>query len=272
MKMKESGTYTVKIQPISRVGCDLQVQNNPRWNKDGLSLAFKDSENSWNILDFEKVEIDSKEDCWYFNIVHNAEQFIKTHITLPIGIIRHTQQITVREESIDGNFYENSVSEVSYIDGFGTRTQQAGLVAEIIDPVGTACFLFVRKFNDFNGQWKLKDQKLHLFDNKGRAPAISPDGKYVAFVEQNSSSIIIQKIEDLPNESLKLLESNEMTDPESVLFDVKKLPPPKVQTKLTPLRTFIPTTIPTALHLSRETNNMMVDSHGFASFGHQLRG
>jgi hypothetical protein len=72
---------------------------------------------------------------------------------------------------------------------------------------GSNCSLFVAKGTEFSGQWKLQHQQLRILDNKCggwnvfldklilEVPIPSPDGKFVAFVEDNSQTIIIHKVD-----------------------------------------------------------------------------
>lgn len=126
--------------------------------------------------------------------------------------------ITAEESNAD--YFNYVFNEVNYIDATGLRSHQSGFVAEIITPQSnfpySSCLifaivnsssLFVTRINDFKDVWKLKNQKLHVFDVKCGGPTISPDGKYVAFTDETTPAIIVHKLDDMALESVQLLQA-----------------------------------------------------------------
>ena len=80
----------------------------------------------------------------------------------------------------------------------------------MVDSLGSNSTLFVSKATEFNGQWKLQHHKLRILDNKcgGKmikllvysfiVPILSPDGKFVAFIEDHASkTIVIHRVDFL---------------------------------------------------------------------------
>eukprot|EP01114_Cavostelium_apophysatum_P020869 TRINITY_DN7118_c0_g1_i1.p1 TRINITY_DN7118_c0_g1~~TRINITY_DN7118_c0_g1_i1.p1 ORF type:complete len:633 (-),score=143.17 TRINITY_DN7118_c0_g1_i1:36-1934(-) len=283
MKMSKLGVFTLRLN----VGGG--ISGFPRWSRDGLRLAFQDSSlnapNNWKVIDLEQVHDIAKEECNLYDVVNKTEEYLKRQSAGTVGFYA-TSAPSIPSETVTRDFYDYSVHMVPYSDAFGCRTVHGGIVSEIIDSATGNCSLFVTKSGKFGGQWRLRDQKLQLFDNKGGAPVCSPDGKYVAFVEKNSEAIVIHRIGDIPTETLSLMEASDdpsWSDPENVIFDATSQRQPAaspsvpipVATAVLPIatstatsptvsapiavpmsssfRSRIPSTIPTALHVSRES-------------------
>lgn len=294
-KMMKQAIFTLKI-----VVPNGKISGYPRWSRDGLRIAYHDESSEirdpYRIIDLETLEISSKEEANLYDVVNATERFVKRSSASLVGVSTG-KHAAASAETISKDFYDYAVHMVAYADAFGCKTMHAGLIAETIDSASGNCAVFVTKAKEFSGQWKLRDQKLFLFDNKGGAPVCSPDGKYVAFIEQNTSSIIVQKIGDLRAESVAMMETEETTNPDSVLFDVQAKPvpvyprepvrerrpeivanrPDRVELPVNPpalvvspsepvlaenprYKSRIPTTIPTALHFSRESSPQMSQS------------
>jgi len=213
MKMNNHNVHTAQFKLPSK------VIGYPRWSKDGLFLAYQD-EIGWKSIDLERIDLQLDE-WWVQDLVHFPDQYRKNTIVTPLGNAINVITKVMTAEELEKEFHDYASTTITYLDGRGLRTQHGGLLAETIDVVGNNSFLFVAKGTEFNGQWKLLHQKLRLLDRKSGVPLLSPDGKFVAFVEDTAQTLVVHKV-DFLNQSEYLQYQSNNIDLEEVLYDVRK--------------------------------------------------
>jgi hypothetical protein len=183
-------------------------------------LAYED-EMSWKSVQLEHVSL-RKDEWWAHDLVHFTDMYIKREIKSPVGVCDQCKYKVISKEELAKDFYDHyTVQELNYLNARGQRPQSSGFIAEMMDPLGSSSVLFVTNASQFNHHWSLLNQQLYIFDNKCGAPIVSPDGKFVVFLEEDRETAVIHKLDFISDPAAESLKANEININE-VLFDERR--------------------------------------------------
>jgi hypothetical protein len=103
----------------------------------------------------------------HFLSVHYPEKYIENEMASPVGVSEDCKYKIVARDELHKEFFDHyTFQEFNYVNAKGHRTQNTGLVAEVIDPVGSNSILFVSRADQFVNWWCFSQQKLLVRENK----------------------------------------------------------------------------------------------------------